>query len=576
MTFTFDQLKDIFVGGAYITEEDFLKADFLKEAPHEEVIDFFIENNYLIPDLVGQAFAEYHKVPYSDLNSNFPTHEDIDRIPADVAKKYKVVFFSEDKKAVTIATSDPTQKGLESRLKKLFPKKKIIITYSLGRDIDDVIRSNYRKQLATRFTQIIKKDGKVAPELLREVFRDAIDNKASDIHFEPMGEQVLVRFRIDGVMHEVGEFEMEYYQGVVNRIKVLARLRIDEHFAAQDGSIRYEQDDIEIDTRVSIVPVLEGEKIVIRLLARYVRGFTLEKIGLESGNREVIREFSKKPFGMILVVGPTGSGKTTTLYALLKLLNKPEVNITTIEDPVEYRINRVNHIQVNKETGLTFAKGLRSIVRQDPDIILVGEVRDKETAEISVNAALTGHLLLSTFHANDAATAMPRLLDMGVEPFLLASTLEVVVAQRLARTICQSCRHSIGVNTTKKEHADLAALFGKKKNITIYKGQGCNACNNTGYKGRTAFFEVIRVTPEMENLLLTNPSSQQIWDLAHQQGSRSLFEDGIEKVRRGVTTVEELFRVSSPPDYMKIKTKIKTNGVSRKKTSTKTTKRKKK
>ena len=252
---------------------------------------------------------------------------------------------------------------------------------------------------------------------------------------------------------------------------------------------------------------------------------------------------------MILTTGPTGSGKTTTLYALLKIVNSPDVNITTIEDPVEYKVLGVNQIQVNRETNLTFAKGLRSIVRQDPDIILVGEIRDKETAEIAVNAALTGHLLYSTFHANDAATAIPRLLDMGIQPFLLASTLEIIVAQRLVRKICDHCRHSVTKSGKDFNTPQLRALnkyFGSKT-TTFYEGKKCGACGDTGYKGRTAIFEFILITPEMQNLILHAPSAQEIWKLARKEGSKTLFEDGIEKVKTGVTTVEELLRVAEPP-----------------------------
>lgn len=248
---------------------------------------------------------------------------------------------------------------------------------------------------------------------------------------------------------------------------------------------------------------------------------------------------AEKPFGMILVVGPTGSGKTTTLYGLLKYLNKPDINITTIEDPVEYKIAGVNHIQVNTQTNLTFAKGLRSIVRQDPDIIFLGEIRDQESAEIAVNAALTGHLLLSTFHANDAATAIPRLLDMSIERFLLSSTLEIVISQTLVRRICESCRTSY--TETRKEYV----AYVKKR--TLYRGKGCNACAQTGYKGRVALFEFIKNTPRLQELILRNPSTKEVWELARKEGAASMFEDGIEKVQAGVTTIDEVFRVTAPP-----------------------------
>ena len=409
---------------------------------------------------------------------------------------------------------------------------------------------HYQKPLETRFSKIIESKGRVAPELLEEIFEDALVYNASDIHFEPRPTDVLVRFRVDSVLHEAGRIPKEYYENILNRIKVQSGLRIDEHFAAQDGSLRYEEKDgTVVDMRTSIVPTIEGEKVVLRVLAAYVQGFSLGDLGLTPAHQELLEQAAGKPFGMILVTGPTGSGKTTTLYALLKLINSPDVNITTIEDPVEYKVLGVNQIQVNPQTNLTFAKGLRSIVRQDPDIILVGEIRDEETAEIAVNAALTGHLLYSTFHANDAATAIPRLLDMGIEPFLLASTLEVVVAQRLVRKICEHCKHSVIKSSSDFNTPQLKSTLSyfEGKSITFYEGKKCETCGHTGYKGRTAIFEFIQITPEMQNLILHSPSTKEIWQLARKEGSRTLFEDGTEKVKAGVTTLEELLRVAEPP-----------------------------
>jgi len=335
---------------------------------------------------------------------------------------------------------------------------------------------------------------------------------------------------------------------VLNRIKVESGMRIDEHLASQDGAVQRKNDQLKVDLRVSLVPTVEGEKIVMRVLGSYVESFTFADIGLDDAHREIMERNIAKPFGMILTVGPTGSGKTTTLYSLLKMLNKPDVNITTIEDPVEYKMPGANQIQVNEASNMTFAKGLRSIVRQDPDIILVGEIRDQETAEISVNAALTGHLLLSTFHANDAATAMPRLVDMGIEPFLLASTLEVIIAQRLVRKICSNCRYSLPVHdalASIKGGASLQKYF--KSDDNVYAGKGCNVCSGSGFKGRSAVFEMIEVTPEMQELMLRSPSNQEIEKLARSQGSEPMFNDGIRKVKAGVTTLGEVVRVISPP-----------------------------
>lgn len=370
---------------------------------------------------------------------------------------------------------------------------------------------------------------------------------SSDIHFEPQNKETIIRFRVDGVLQEAGRISKEYYNNILNFIKVQSDLRIDEHYSAQDGSMKYKFEGQEIDLRISILPVIYGEKIAIRVLAKYIKGFNLHEIGLEKRDRDIIRQEIKRPFGMILTSGPTGSGKTTTLYALLKLLNNPRVNITTLEDPIEYRIKGVNQIQVNTSTNLTFLKGLRSIVRQDPDIIMVGEIRDDETAEMAVNSALTGHLLFSTFHANDAATTIARLLDMNIEPFLLSSTLRVVVAQRLVRRLCEKCRYSISVTKEdlERHHVGVSKYFKKDDNV-IFQAHGCEACGLTGYKGRLAIFEIILNTTEMQDLILTKPSAKQIWDLAKKQGSTSLFGDGVIKVKNGITSLDDLLRVALP------------------------------
>ncbi|MBT7228269.1 Flp pilus assembly complex ATPase component TadA, partial [Candidatus Parcubacteria bacterium] len=488
------KLIDILLREHYISEEDVSRAkDYIKT--HNVLItDYLLSEEIITKDLLGQAVSESLGVVYADLNTHHPSKENILKIPETLAKKFRVVLFAKNDKTITVTTDDPAKEGLESKLQEIFPKKKIKFAYSLAEDIDRVM-STYRKSLETRFSKIIKSQKRVAPDIIDEMIADALLFKASDIHFEPEEKEVVVRFRVDGVLQEAGRIPKEYYENVLNRIKVQARLRLDEHFAAQDGSMRHVKGDVKVDIRVSIVPILEGEKVVMRLLAEYIKGFSLADLGLSPHNQELLEEAARKPFGMILVTGPTGSGKSTTLYSLLKLISRPEVNVTTIEDPVEYRIQGVNQIQVNKQTDLTFAKGLRSIVRQDPDIILVGEIRDEETAEIAVNAALTGHLLLSTFHANDAATTIPRLLDMGVEPFLMASTLELIIAQRLLRKICDHCRYGVKASTSdfKKLPKHISEDISKKI-TTLYKGKGCTTCGDTGFRGRTAIFEFISIT----------------------------------------------------------------------------------
>jgi type IV pilus assembly protein PilB len=542
-------LKELLVEHGYVEEQEMQKSEEAARLRRVPIVDYLISENIVTKDLVGQAIAEALKMPYADLNSRPPTRNQVLQIPEETAKEYRAVLFSEDSNSITIASDDPTQSGLLTVLAQYFPVHKLKLAYSLPEDIDANF-IYYQKPLETRFSKIITGHGdRVAPELLEEIFADAKLFRASDIHFEPQKEEVVVRFRVDGVLHEAGRLPKEQYENILNRIKVQSRLRIDEHYAAQDGSMRHEQDDTVFEMRTSIIPTVEGEKVALRVLSSYVAGLTMADLGLAAPDEEKLKESASRPFGMILVVGPTGAGKTTTLYAVLKLLNRPEVNITTIEDPVEYKIVGINQIQVNAQTNLTFAEGLRSIVRQDPNIILVGEIRDTETAEIGVNAALTGHLLLSTFHANDAATTIPRLLDMKVEPFLLASTLEIIVAQRLVRKICESCRESNAFSdkVIKQKYPDAAAYLSGKQ-VTLYAGRGCGACGHTGFTGRTAIFELINITPAMEELMLKHPSTREVAELARKEGSKTFFEDGIEKVKAGVTTIEELLRVAQPPD----------------------------
>jgi len=469
-------------------------------------------------------------------------------IPEDIAKKFRVVFFSQNKDEVVVATDEPNNPLLQAEIEKIFPKKEIKITFALTDDIDANF-VNYQQGLKTQFSKIIETKGRIAPEILDQIFEDALLLKTSDIHCEPQENRVAIRFRIDGILHDAGELPKEYYENIVNRLKVQAKLRIDEHYSAQDGAIRFTSKNYPhpVDLRVSIVPTLNGEKIAIRVLSSYVRDLTLSDIGLPLDLQNQISKSSKKPFGMILVTGPTGSGKTTTLYSIIKVINTQKINITTIEDPVEYKIDGVNQIQVNPQANLTFAKGLRAITRQDPNVVLVGEIRDLETADIAVNAALTGHLLLSTFHANNAATAIPRFIDMGVEPFLVGSTIELVIAQRLVRRICDSCKESENFTKAKidKFGKDVSSYF-EGKSFTFYKGKGCEACSHTGYRGRIGVFEFLTTSPELQDLISKSPSTKEVTDLVRSQGFKSMFEDGVEKVKDGHTTLEELLRVIVP------------------------------
>lgn len=541
-----DKIKAILLKESYISEED-SKAAEANAHDSASYIEYLIRQQLLSKTLLGQALAEAYRLPFADLGVNPPSKENIAVIPQDVARANRAVFVKASDKIAAIATDAPEKVDLQA-IRQLFPHKEIRLAYTLPEYIETSFNL-YEQPLETRFSNIIQANKRVAPEIVDEIIKDALSYRASDIHFEPQHDKVIVRFRVDGALRQAGVVPKEYYENILNRIKVESAMRIDEHLSAQDGALQRRSGERAVDLRVSLVPTVEGEKVVMRVLGSYVQAFTLSDIGLDETHQTALQNYAAKPFGMILTVGPTGSGKTTTLYSLLRLLNKPNVNITSIEDPVEYKMVGVNQIQVREQTNMTFAKGLRAIVRQDPDIILVGEIRDRETAEISVNAALTGHLLLSTFHANDAATAIPRLMDMGIEPFLLASTLEVVIAQRLARKICNNCRYSLpaaeAIKALQTNQAEVAHYFHPNDNL--YAGKGCNVCSGTGYNGRISLFEFIEITPEMQELIVKNPSARDIQALARKQGARSMFEDGIQKVKNGVTTIAEVMRVVGLP-----------------------------
>jgi len=532
----------------FVKQENMKTAIKEAKANKSTITDYLLSKRLITKEQLGQAIANLFGVHYLEFSNRDVSQEQEKKIPEKIAQQYRIALFAEDDKTAVIVTDNPEQKGLADALKSIYKDKKIEIAFSFPEDIEtSLVRS--KKSLETKFGKIIASNIRVAPEIVTLMIEDALAHKASDIHLEPEEKEVIVRFRIDGVLYEVGRIPGVTYENILNRIKVMSHLRVDEHFSAQDGSMRYHRDEGSFDIRVSIVPTIDGETVVMRMLAVYVPNLSLADLGISPQDQETFMKAASKPFGMILAVGPTGSGKTTTLYALLKTFNRSEINLTTIEDPVEYKITGANQIQVNLQTNLTFAKGLRSIVRQDPDIIFVGEIRDRETAEIAVNAALTGHLLFSTFHANDAATGIPRLLDMGIEPFLLASTLQVVAAQRLVRKICNSCREQISISAAglEKTFPNVNNYFPEQK-IVLHRGKGCKTCGNKGYQGRTAIFEFIQNTPELQALILSNPSTQEIWELARKQGSKSLFEDGVDKVKQGITSLEELLRVALPPE----------------------------
>ena len=439
--------------------------------------------------------------------------------------------------------------SLEKEIKYLFtPSAKPLSTAPEGESsVDDAL-----KKMAEEVPVI-----RVVDTLLEY----AVFEKASDIHIEPQENSVVVRYRIDGVLHDVMTLPKVIQAAIVARIKVMSNLKIDEHRLPQDGRFKIEKDVYKFSLRVSTIPIFDGEKVVIRLLDESSKAMTLDELGFEKESFEVINRNIKKPHGMLLVTGPTGSGKSTTLYTVLSMLNTKSVNISTIEDPVEYRIIGANQMQVNPKIGLTFDIGLRALLRQDPNIIMIGEIRDKETAEEAVHAAMTGHIVFSTLHTNSSAAALPRLLDIGVEPFLIASTINAVLAQRLVRVICKDCQVAIKLedvvleSLSKQFHMEkllsvlikegLASAKTKSiKELKFFKGQGCDKCGHSGYKGRLGIHEILEVTQPIAQMIMEHKSAQEIQDIAEKEGMVLMWQDGFIKALKGITTIDEIVRVS--------------------------------
>ncbi len=403
---------------------------------------------------------------------------------------------------------------------------------------EDIHIEGEEGEKAENLDLLLAEDDSPAVSLVNRVLIKASTVGASDIHFEPYEDEAIVRLRMDGVLHDLLKVPASTYQSVVSRIKVMSNLNVAEKRVPQDGRIRVRIGQKDLDIRVSVVPTVFGERVVMRLLDRTGALLTLEQLGLSEEDRKKVERLAKKPYGIVLVTGPTGAGKSTTLYAMLLYVKDPRKNIITIEDPVEYQIKGISQIQVNPKVGLTFASGLRSVLRQDPDIIMVGEIRDSETADIAVHAALTGHLVLSTLHTNDAPSAVTRLADMGIEPFLIASSLEGVIAQRLVRRICESCKEAY-----RPSEEELRELGIENYKGDFFRGRGCENCLGTGYRGRIGIFEVLELDEELKSLITKTQDSNEIKKLARKKGYRTMIEDGIEKVKEGITTSREVINV---------------------------------
>ena len=548
------QLVEFLVNGNFINQEQAEEFQRISDSGEKAFEEIILEKEILNERELGQIIADIQDWKFVDLNEIEIDKTALRLIPEHVAKGQIIVCFEKSDNQLKVAMTNPDDMALLHLLQKTLGYS-ILPYFSMPSMIEKAFQL-YQKELKGEFDELIQAQSKEvatgeAPDsaiikIVNLLLKDGYQKKASDIHIEPHQHNTVVRFRIDGVMHDIVTIPKISHDLIITRIKILSQLRTDEHQTPQDGKFHYEFEGEEVDVRVSILPTTKGENVVMRLLSEKSRRFSLEDLGLGEHDFSILRSNIKKPWGMILVTGPTGSGKTTTLYAILKILNRPEVNIATIEDPVEYNIDNLTQIQVNPRANLTFAAGLRSLVRQDPNIIMVGEIRDEETAMIAVNSAMTGHLVLSTLHTNDAATTLPRLLDMGVQPFLVSSTVNIAIGQRLIRKICERCVESYEITADelrkKIPETIVERLCKGEKSILLYKGNGCNHCQHSGYSGRLGVFELMEMTDDIRELIIKNADADMIKAKAIANGMTTMLDDAIGKVLRGVTTLEEILR----------------------------------
>lgn len=565
--------------------------DIQKEAGDDQgkIEELLVQKGILTEANLLQIKGHLAGIPFINLERTIIDPDTLKLIPEESAKSLHIVAYRKHGDSLEVAMLDPNNLQTIDFIKKKTGLE-ILPRLTNKASLESVLRQ-YEESLQEEFAQLVGKaskeskieslkvvdeikgeKGEISVKDLKEIaeklpiiqvvdslLRHAMVQNASDIHIEPAEQAVVVRYRIDGILHDVMTLPRQVFPAMIARIKVLSNLKLDEHRLPQDGRFKVESDEFKFSIRVSIIPVLDGEKVVMRLLREEVVGLTLESLGLEGEALEILRQNIQKPNGMILITGPTGSGKTTTLYALMDILNTKDVNIATIEDPIEYRMPRINQTQVKPQIGLTFASGLRSLVRQDPDIIMVGEIRDNETASLSINAALTGHLVLSTLHTNSAAGALPRLLDMKVEPFLVSSTTNVIVAQRLVRKLCPDSREEYTL--LPDQVASLQKQYDIKRILEVLKEKKVVAANASwadikffrpkptkdcpeGYKGRLGIFEVLRVSEEIKKLITSQATSDDIQKQGVKEGMITMLEDGFMKAARGITTIEEILRVT--------------------------------
>ncbi|MFA6588215.1 MAG: GspE/PulE family protein [Patescibacteria group bacterium] len=557
-----------------LTKEAFNKALRFSKQADLHIIEALFEQNASQSEKLSKIFADYYKLPWVTLRRKVIANYVINLIPKEVAEQNSVVIFKKLNQNIHVALTNPDNKQVIEFIKrKTGLEPEVHLTSPL--DIKDAIR-NYPSEIKSEFALIIEDSLRQAlasrepPEKIAEfvpvikivdtIIEQALAKNASDIHIEPSESFLTIRFRIDGLLNKIVELPKATLPPLLTRIKLLSNLKIDEFRIPQDGRFNISFQSRDVAIRVSIIPTLYGSKIVMRLLDRKRQEFTLKKLGLNKKDFAIVKKEITKPFGMILVTGPTGSGKTTTLYAILRMLNKEGVNISTIEDPIEYGLAGISQTQINPVAGLTFANGLKSLLRQDPNILMVGEIRDLETASLAVNAAMTGHLVLSTLHTNSAYQTMQRLIEMDIQPFLAASVTNLIIGQRLVRQICNRCK--VRVEARKKLLEKYSTFFSlesiweklKKLNLLasqsiksfqdnkLYYGKGCQHCNQTGFKGRLGIYEVLEINNEIHQAILKNYSSDAIKKVALAQNSMTMVEDGLLKVFNGLTTFEEVLR----------------------------------